>query len=293
MSDVQDPTGALSDGGALPPPRTYATTEMTAEVYDHGAQVTRWAPAGVDPVLWLSPRARFAAGTAIRGGVPICFPWFGPGRSADLRPAHGFARTTPWRLVSENAGDAAVSLHYELTDADATAPAFPFRYHAAYRIVLGPELALDLTVTNTGDEPFEVDEALHAYLAVGDVRQVRLEGLEGVAYVDKVGGGMPVQDGPVRFSGETDRVYHCGGPVRLVDPVLGRTLVVGTRDAHNIVVWTPWAEKAGDASDIGEESWTSFVCVEAANALEDFVTVAPGASHTLGYRLRLETPGPG
>lgn len=272
----------------LSPPRTFMTTEMIAEVHDDGAQVTCWSPVGADPVLWLSPRARFETGVAIRGGVPICFPWFGPGRSGDLSPAHGFARTTPWRLVSENAGDAAVSLEYELTDADVTTPEFPYRYHAGYRIGLGPGLALDLTVTNTGDEPFEVDEALHAYLRVGDVRQVRLEGLEGVRYLDKVDGGMPVQDGAVRFTGETDRVYHSGGPVRLVDPVVGRTLVVGTRDAHNIVVWTPWQEKAAQAADIGEESWTSFVCVEAANALDDYVTIAPGESHTLGYRLRIE-----
>ena len=290
MNDAQDATRAVQGGTALPAPRTYTTGEMTAEVYDQGAQVTRWAPAGAPSVLWLSPLARFEAGRAIRGGVPICFPWFGPGRGGDLRPAHGFARTTPWRLVGEQVGDAVVSLDYELTEADATVPEFSHRYHAAYRVVLGPELALDLTVTNTGDEPFEIEEALHAYLAVGDVRQVRLEGLEGAPYVDKVGGGRPVQDGAVRLVAETDRVYHSGGPVRVVDPVLGRTLVVGTREAHNIVVWTPGTDKARAAADIGEQSWTSFVCVEAANALEDVVTVAPGSSHTLGYRLRIETP---
>ncbi len=275
----------------LPPARTYATSEMTAEVHDYGAQVTRWAPTGADPVLWLSPRARFEPGAAIRGGVPICFPWFGPGRSGDLAPAHGFARITPWRLTAEVVGEAAVNLTFELTQDDASAEAFPHRYHAAYRVGLGPELALDLTVTNTGDEPFEVDEALHAYLAVGDVREVWLEGLDGARYLDKVGDGEGTQQGDVRFTGETDRVYHSGGPVRLVDPQLGRTLVVGTRDAHNVVVWTPWWAKAGQAGDIGEAAWTSFVCVEAANALEDYVTVAPGSSHTLGYRLRVEGLG--
>ena len=263
---------------------------MTGEVHDDGAQVTRWQPTGADPVLWLSPAAHFTRGRAIRGGVPICFPWFANGRSGDLRPAHGFARTARWRVVSETVGDAAVGLEYELTQADATAPEFPYRYHAAYRISMGPGLALDLTVTNTGDAPFEAGAALHTYLTVGDVRQVRLEGLDGARYVDKVGGGMPVQDGPVRFTGETDRVYHSGGPVRLVDPVLGRTLVVGTRDAHNVVVWTPWLEKAAAASDIGEASWTSFVCIEAGNVLEDSMTIGPGESRTLGYRLRIEAP---
>ncbi len=179
MSEAR-PGRTVPAGGALPPPRTYATTEMTAEVCDQGAQVLRWAPAGAGPVLWLSPLARFEPGRPIRGGVPICFPWFGPGRSGDLSPAHGFARTTSWRLVAEQAGDAVVVLVYELTEADATAPAFPHRYHAAYRVALGPEPALDLTVTNTGDRSFEVDEALHAYLAVGDIRRVRLEGLDGV-----------------------------------------------------------------------------------------------------------------
>jgi len=274
----------------LPGPRTYTTSEMSAEVHDAGAQVVRWAPVGADPVLWVSPRARFERGSAIRGGVPICFPWFANGRAGELTPAHGFARTAPWRLVSESVGDAAVVLDYELTDADATAPEFPHRYHAAYRISMGPGLALDLTVTNTDTEPFGFTEALHTYLAVGDVAQVRLEGLEGARYVDKVAGATAVQDGPLRPTGETDRVYHSGGPVRLVDPVLGRTLVVGTRDAHSVVVWTPWRDKAAEAADIGADSWTSFVCVEAGNVLDDAVRLEPGESHTLGYRLRIETP---
>ncbi len=264
---------------------------MAGIVHDHGAQVTSWAPTGAAPVLWLSDLARFEAGRAIRGGVPVCFPWFGPGRAGDLAPPHGFARTAPWHLVHEGVAERGVTLTYELSDTEATAPEFPYRYHAAYRVLLGTELGLELTVSNTGDEAFEIEEALHAYLAVGDVREARVEGLGGVAYVDKLDGGMPVQDGPVRFTGETDRVYRTGGPVRLVDPVLGRTLVVETTGAADIVVWTPWRDKAIEAADIGEQSWTSFVCVEGANALDDAVTVAPGGSHRLGYRLRVEPGG--
>ena len=258
---------------------------MTAAVHDQGAQVTSWVPAGGEPVLWLSPRAHLETGRAIRGGVPICFPWFGSGRTGDLAPAHGFARTAPWRLVDEATSNGDITLAYRLTDAEAGADAFPHPYHAAYKIVLGEVLELALTVTNIGDEPFEFEEALHAYLAVGDVRDVRVEGLDGVEYVDKVGGGVPRQAGPLRFTEETDRVYRTGGPVRLVDPVLGRTVVVETAGAADVVVWTPWTDKAAAAGDIGAEAWTQFVCLEGANALDDAVGLDPGQSHTLTYRL--------
>lgn len=271
-----------------PQPRSYRTTEMTGQVHDHGAQVTGWTPAGGQDVLWLSPTARYAAGEAIRGGVPISFPWFAAGRTGERRPRHGFARTAPWRLVDEHAGPSAVSLGYELTDVDASDPRFPGPYRAYHRIGLGPGLALDLTVTNTGSDPFEVELALHTYLQVGDVRRIWLEGLEGVGYLDKTDGSQRTQDGPVRVTGPTDRVYRSNGPVSLVDPVLGRTLLVGARDAHNIIVWNP-GEQAGSAmDDIGADQWSRFVCIEAGSVGEDAVTLAPGASYTLGYRLRIE-----
>ncbi len=258
---------------------------MTAEVHDQGAQVTLWAPTDAEPVLWLGPHARFVAGQAIRGGVPICFPWFGAGRGGDLSPGHGFARTTGWRLVSEAATGGVVTLDYEITDADIAATAFPGPYRAAYRLALGSHLELALTVTNTGSAAFEVEEALHTYLMVGDVRETVLEGLEGAEYTDKVHGGVRRQDGAVRFEGRTDRVYRSPGPVRLVDPVLGRSLVIETAGAANVVVWTPWSDLGSRTADIGADSWSRFVCVEAANALDDFVSVPPGGSHTLGYRL--------
>lgn len=277
---------------ALPRPRSYRTELMDAEVSDYGAQVTRWAPTGAESALWRASWAQFRAGDAIRGGVPICFPWFGPGRGGDRRPAHGFARTTVWRLVSETASQGVITLDYELTESDATAPGFPGPYRAAYRLVLGQTLELTLTVTNPGHAPLKIEEALHTYLAVGDVREVWLDGLDGAEYADKVRGRVGRQVGPVRFTEETDRVYRSQAPIRLVDPVLDRNLVIEMAGAANVVVWTPWSDLASSIPDIGEQAWSCFVCVEAANALSDFVTVAPGESHGLGYRLEVSSYEP-
>jgi D-hexose-6-phosphate mutarotase len=273
---------------ALSPPRTLESSAGTGEVYDQGAQVTGWVPAGADPVLYVSSALRLAPGRSIRAGVPVCWPWFGPGRAAGMEPMHGFVRTTTWRCVEETTDADRVSVAYRLTSDEVTSAHWPHRYALELRAVVGRALEVSLTTTNTGDEPFDYEEALHAYLAVGDVHRVSVAGLAGKSFFDKVTGTERVQQGDLRFTGETDAVFRTSDPVTLYDPALGRRLVVTTEGADNIVVWNPWDAKAKEVPDIGDDDWEHFVCIEGANAFENAVVLAPGASHTMTYRLEVQ-----
>ena len=285
------PSVTVTDGaGGLPVVRV-ATALATGEVYLQGAHVTAWQPAGTDPVIWLSAAAQFRPGTAIRGGVPLCFPWFGAGRTPGLTPAHGFARTAPWRLTGAADDAGTVTLTFTLTHDDvAGAPGtehWPFAFDARYTVTFGAELTLALTVRNTGVETFSFEEALHTYLAVTDVRTARVEGLDGAQYLDKTAAAdaaAVTQHGPVTFSGATDRVYLRGAPLTLVDPG-ARAVTVTPTGAADTVVWNPWAERAAAMSDLGDEEWPTMVCLEAANALDDAVSLEPGGAHTVtvGY----------
>ncbi|WP_298457131.1 D-hexose-6-phosphate mutarotase [uncultured Cellulomonas sp.] len=280
------PASVRLEPGAGGLPRLVVTgPAASAEIYLHGAQVTRWQPSGHDDVLRLSRQSRFAEGTAIRGGVPICFPWFGALDGHPDAPSHGFARVTPWTVhgAEETGDDVVVTLG--LTDSAATrASHWPHAFHATARITVGAQLAVALTVRSTGDRPVTFEEALHAYLGVGDVRRVEVTGLEGVRYVDKLGGPEPVDPvpGPVRLTGPTDRIYLApSGPTTVDDPVGGRRLRITGQGSGTTVLWNPWAAKAAEMADLGDDEWTGMLCVETSNVGPAAVRLEPGASHTM------------
>lgn len=272
---------------SLPPPHSVDIAACTGEIHDQGAQVTRWAPAGSDPVLHVSSQVRLERGAAIRAGVPVCWPWFGPGRGGAMEPMHGFVRTAEWQLLERVDSEDEVVFTHRVTSDTATSAQWPHAYAVELRSRFGPALELSLTTTNTGDAPFAVEEALHAYLVVGDVREVRVTGLDEKSFHDKVTGTERHHAGDLRFTGETDAVFRTSEPVTLHDPVLGRRLVVTTEGAGNLVVWNPWADKAREVPDIGDDDWTGFLCLEGANAFENAVSVGPGETHTLTYRLEV------
>lgn len=261
--------------GTLPAPRGISGPEATAAIHEQGAHLVTWTPTGEQPVLWVSRDTLLEEGAAIRGGVPICFPWFGPGRSGDRKPSHGPARTTRWEPVVIEEARAELTL---------TLGAL----RATYAVRAGRRLELALRVTNVGSQEETYEEALHTYLAVGDVRQVSLEGLDRASYVDKTDqGATRRQEGPVTLRGETDRVYRSACPVTVVDPVLGRRLRITTSGSASTVVWNPWADKAAGLADMGDDEWTGMVCVEGGNVLADEITLAPGDSHTLRYEIEV------
>ena len=271
---------------APPVPHVIEHRTCTGELLDHGALVLGWAPTGADPVIWQAPGARVRRGTPPHAGVPVCWPWFGPGRSPGMSPSHGMVRTVDWELVDRTEDDDGVVLHQRVTSDGATSRHFPHPYVLDLRTRFGAALELELTTTNTGTQPFEIEEALHAYLRVGDVRRIRLEGLGGARYHDKTSGRDERQSGDATVVGETDRVYRTDAPVTVVDPVLGRRLRVTTTGAADRVVWNPWDALGRSLDDVGN-AWDTFVCVEGGNVLDDAVTVEPGASRSMTYRLEV------
>lgn len=268
--------------------RTLRTATGSAIAYDQGAHLAQWCLGDV-PVIWVSAEAVYTEGTAIHGGVPICFPWFGAGPTGDLSPSHGFARTAPWRLVQEENGEDLARWAWELTAADvAGAPGvehFPHQFTARLAVEIGAAASIALTVRNDSDAAFDYEAALHTYLHVGDVRQVTVEGLEGRAYLDKVTGSQETQQGALVLTGEADRVYSADGTVVIHDPVLGRTLSITKGDSPTTVVWNPWDTKAAAMSDLGDREWTQMLCVEAAAVGEAAPRLAPGEARTLSTRI--------
>jgi glucose-6-phosphate 1-epimerase len=260
-----------------------ASAAASGEIYLHGAQVTSWKPAGHSEVLFTSEHSKWEDGRAIRGGIPVCFPWFRGKADNPQAPAHGVARTRSWTPVEivERGGTVIATF---ATESDAsTLHWWPHPFRLALRVAMGAELALALTVTNTGDAPFTFEEALHTYHRVGDATQIDVAGLAGVAFLDNTdGNARKLQHGEARLTGPTDNAY-LDTETRLVlhDPVLKRRLRIEKRNSRTTVVWNPWESGAKALADLGDEEWRTMACVEASNILSAAVTLAGGASHTM------------
>jgi glucose-6-phosphate 1-epimerase len=268
------------------------TPQVEAEIYLHGAQVTRFQPSGQKPVLFMSEKSLFEPGKAIRGGVPICFPWFGARQDGGPGPAHGFARLVEWEFVNaEQAGDGNFEINLRLVSSEVTCKEWDGEFEVNYRVSVGAALGLQLSVRNTGTQPMRIEEALHAYLAVSDVRKVSVEGLAGVTYSDRVGTPHNETEGskPIRVTSETDRIYLNTKSTCVVDdPGWERRLIVQKTGSNTTVVWNPWIEKAKALTDFGDDEWTSMLCIETCNVREFGVTLAPGESHAMGAVIRGE-----
>lgn len=265
------------------PRAVVSTAAATAEVYLQGAHVTAWAPAGRDGVVWTSEKSAFEPGAPIRGGVPVCFPWFGPHPSGEA-PLHGFARVSDWALAEVVDNGDEVTLVLTLSDSEETrASAWPHPFHARYTITVGTTLTLSLEVTNTGAETITFAEAFHTYLGVGDVHQASITGLEQSPYVDRLVSTELLEPTgePLTITAETDRVYAQPGTIAVADRAGARTLTVTARGSTNAVVWNPWIAKAAAMADFGDDEWSRMVCVETCNVLDGVVTLAPGERHTL------------
>ncbi len=270
------------------------TPFSTATLALQGAHVMTWQPKGEKPVIWMSKQAKFAAGKSIRGGVPICWPWFGPHATQAAYPGHGFARTIPWTLTdARQLPDGRVRLALAPVMDKTTRAQWPHASTVKYSITIGQELVIGLATRNTGKTAFPLGQALHTYFQVGDIRQTTIAGLAGSTFIDKVAGGKRrKQRGTVSFAGETDRVYlGTSGCCGIVDPVLKRTVLITSTGSRSTVVWNPGAEKAAKMGDFGKtgsrQGEDCMVCVETANAADDVITLAPGATHRMTAQYRV------
>jgi glucose-6-phosphate 1-epimerase len=275
---------------------TVTTLSCSAELYLHGAHLTHWQPAGREPVLFLSERSAFAADKAIRGGVPIIFPWFGP-RTATPEsprtdgPSHGFARVSSWSVAF--AALAGEDLHLTLTlgPNEMSRELDYDNFQLAYQVVLGKELRLRLTVANQGEKPLRFEEALHTYLQVGDAKQVQIEGLANTEFLDKTDHFLRKTqiEQVLRLTGETDRPYlNTTAPVRLVDPAWQRAITVSKANSHTTVVWNPWSTLSAKLADMTPENWTSMTCIETANVAENAIVLQAREAHTMEAHFMVE-----
>ena len=298
LSGLEDPDrrfgipGIASVGegnGAMP--RVQITSSLCeAEMYLHGAQVTSWKPAGSDEVLFLSGKSRWTDGQAIRGGIPICFPWFRAKANDSQAPAHGFARTKTWRLESILEEDGAVVVSMVTESDEHTRHWWPREFRLVHRATFGSHLKLELVCTNTGTTPLRFEEALHTYNYVADVQQVSLQGLDTVRFLDNTDSNKEkAQRGDVAFASQTDNAYlNTRDSVELSDPSQRRRIRLDKSNSLTTVVWNPWREKASEMWDLGKGEWTQFLCVEASNILDAAVNLAPGQEHRMTAILTLE-----
>ena len=260
-----------------------------ARIALHGAHILEWTPAGQQPVLYLSPQAEFRQGAPIRGGIPVCWPWFGPHADDPSKPAHGFARVQPWELLDCDDEGGCVSLRLVLKSNDETRALWPHDFVAFLEIRAGHELTVSLVTHNSGTTTRAEGGALHTYLATGEIDGVRVLGLDGAAFRDSLASGMRhIQEGALAIDREIDRLYEPAGDVTVTDPGLGRRLIVHRHGAPVAVVWNPWIEKSKRLGDLPDDDYHQFLCVEAAVPPAWAVEVPPGGTLVLRTRVKVQ-----
>jgi glucose-6-phosphate 1-epimerase len=275
-------------------PRVLASGSLGhGEMYLHGAHVTSWKPAGKDELLFMSTKARWEEGQAIRGGIPICFPWFRAKADDPRAPAHGFVRTKTWELDSIAETEAGVSITMFTESDEHTRRWWPGEFRLEHRVTFGSELSLELLCTNTGAVPLRFEEALHTYNRVADVARVRLQGLDSVRFLDNTDSNKEKQQrGDVVIASQTDNAYlDTESPIDLLDTDGRRRIRLTKANSRTTVVWNPWREGAAGLRDLGDGEWKQFICVEASNILDAAIHLAPGQQHRMAAVLSLEVLG--
>ena len=258
----------------------------TATISLHGGHITSFVPNGKKDILWMSEKSDFAPGAAIRGGVPVCWPWFGD--KGEGLPKHGFVRNEMWYLRSHaELADGRTVVTLEITDKDVkfAKPEFPFTLQITFYI--GKHLEISLTAVNEGDVPVVAPCALHTYFAISDVDDVVVKGLEKVEFSDRVAGADPALQSEctaLRIDREIDRLYvNTASAVTVTDKE--RTIKVEKTGSNTTVVWNPWIEKSSKMADFAAEGYRSMLCVEALAAFDDARVLHPGVAVTMTQKI--------
>lgn len=257
------------------------TPHCQALVSAQGAQLLEFRAHGQPPLLWRSPCASLVPGKAIRGGIPLCFPWFGPHPANPALPAHGFARTRNWTLESAAASPDHLQLRLALESDAASRDLWPFDFRAELQMTLGRRPSLELCVRNTGRLPFSFTFAFHSYFPLQDSRRARVDGLAGALRIDQLDPQRRRgrQQGPLRFEGETDLVFlGVDGEPRLVDEADGAVTRIAAPGCRSVVAWNPGPDKAATLADMAPDGWMGMACVECGSLEDDAIDLAPGAT---------------
>lgn len=271
-------------------------------VAQQGAHIVSYQIDGDQPLIWSNPGAVFKHGKAIRGGMPICWPWFGNfqrnpqsvqvmRQSSEPANAHGEVRALDWELMGMGEDGDALIVEFIQPKAEGHLPGWPHTVGLKLQIRLDSALSVSLVSFNAGPEDVTLSQALHSYFAVSDIKQVSIEGLDGVSYLNTLESWetQNVQVGDITFTGETDRIYQ-GTPdlISIVDPEWKRRIQIQTIGSNSSVVWNPWIEKTKTLGDMQADGWQNMVCVETANVMSDIVTLKPGDMHMMSVSIWAE-----
>lgn len=288
---IADQLEFIAGNGGLPMIRVN-NAKAAALISLHAGQVLSYQPAGEpEDVLFLSEKAYYQEGKAIKGGAPICWPWFGADPEGKGRPGHGFVRNRAWNVVATEAmGNGDVKVTLGLMDTPDTRAIWPQSFNLWQEIVIGDTLNLSLITRNTGKETFSITQAFHTYFKVGDIARTKVLGLEGCEYIDKAGGGntQKHQTGNVTIDAEVDRIYlNVGNTLNIDDSALNRHIQITSQGSKTAVVWNPWEKIAKDMADLEDADYKHLLCVETTNAADDVREVAPGGECRLVANYRV------
>lgn len=257
----------------------------TALISLYGGQVLSFQPVSqAEDVLFLSSQSAYAEGKAIRGGIPVCWPWFGPDPKGLQRPNHGFVRNHFWQLAhTEAISDNETKVSLRFTESFKQENTWRQPFMLLLEIGIGQSLKLQLTTFNTGDQPFSITQAFHSYFRIGDIKRIKILGLEDCDYFDKLEQGtQKTQKGVVSVSQEVDRVYvEAYKNLVIVDPILKRRIHINSPNTSTAVVWNPWSKTSKKMPDLADTDYRRFICVEAGNVAFDLIKVQPGSQFSL------------
>ena len=260
---------------------TLCNKHATAEVSLYGGQVLSFKPKNKNDILFVSEKSLFTPGKAIRGGIPVCWPWFGPHATEKDFPVHGFVRTTNWRLAGSEENGKCTTVTLECVSSPETKKFWPHDFTLSVTVSVGKTLDLAITTKNDTSETINITDAFHTYYRVSEIADVSVKGFDGSLYIDRVGERTQrTQDGDIVISGETDRVYLGGKKCVVSDSAAKRTVTVEKDGFPDTIVWNPWIERAKAMADFDDEEYRKMICVEAGSALDNKIELSPGASVT-------------
>ena len=263
-----------------------------ATISTYSGQVLSYRPKSQQAdLLFVSDTAYYEDGKAIKGGIPVCWPWFGPDPENQGRPAHGFVRNRQWGVTAgESLADGSTRVVLSLADNDETREIWSHPFRLDIEITVGDALTVALVTHNTGDKSVTISQALHSYFQVGDISKVEVLGLDGTDYLDKVDdSARKTQSGPVTIDGEVDCIYTgVTGELLIDDESLGRKIHITSRGCSTAVVWNPWADTAASMGDLGDDDYRKMICVETANAGPETVDIAAGGAYRLEAKYTIE-----
>src|SRR3989339_87139 len=251
-----------------------------AKIALQGAHIFHYKRADEEQILWLSEVSDFEYGKAIRGGVPICWPWFGFNENKNL-PQHGFARVSMWELVSSDESDEnSSSLIFRLTHGSQTLKMWRYKFELELHVTISDKLTMELKTTNLDCESFVLTQALHTYFKVSHISHALIKGLDKKPYLDALTWKNEIQEGDITFNQEVDRVYQ-----EVTDEIIlrdeNREIHIKNSGSSSTVVWNPWIEKTLRMSAMNEDAYEHMLCIESANAFDDRKVLKPQSSYTI------------